>query len=43
MPASPLEGVSLFSMEPLYRYINSDMGRRVEMPGVNANCSARGQ
>ena len=39
---TPLKGVSLLSMDTLYSYFNSDQGRMVEMPSVNANCSARG-
>ena len=41
-PVSPLEGVSLISMDTLYKYFNSDLGKTVEMPSANAHASARG-
>ena len=39
---SPLEGVSLLTLDKLFEYFNSDLGKKIEMPSANANCSARG-
>ena len=43
LPLSQFEGVTMLSLDTLFKYFNSDLGRSVEMPSANANCSARGQ
>ena len=42
LPVPPIEGFSWLNFDSIFSFLNSEMGRTVEIPSINVNCSARG-
>ena len=42
LPVPPIEGFSWLNLDSIFSFFNSEMGRTVEIPSININCSARG-